>query len=272
VANRIGGASFSIDGKTYTLAANDGDPPRNHLHGGDVGFDKRVWSAVIFDDGDSAGVNLTLRSPDGEEGYPGNLDVAVRYRLTDDGELSFAYTAVTDAATPINLTNHAYWNLAGPGSGPIHDQVLTLHCPKYLVVDDGLIPTGEIAEVAATPMDFTRGKAMGADMADVPGGYDHCFIADDLSDAEKVIATVADPVSGRAMEIRTTKPAVQLYGGNFLDGTIVGKGGIRYDKHGGFCLETQFYPDSVHHENFPSTILRPGETYSHVTTHRFFTA
>lgn len=276
-ANRIGGAAFSIDGKKYELAPNDvygaagGQPPRNHLHGGNIGYDKRVWSAEMFSAGDAAGVVLTLHSPDGEEGYPGNLDVTVRYSLGENNELSMEYTASTDAPTPINLTNHAYWNIAGAGSGTVNEQQLTLPCPRYLVVDGELIPTGEIAEVAGTPMDFRKEKAIGKDLAAVAGGYDHCFIAPDLSSDEKVIATAVDPESGRAMEVRTTKPAVQFYGGNFLDGSIVGKGGKRYEKHGAFCLETQFFPDSVNHENFTPSILRPGETYHHVTTHRFFT-
>lgn len=276
-ANRIGAGKFKIDGTQYQVSRNDpfgvpeGVEPRNHLHGGFVGFDKRIWGAETFSNSDEAGVVFSLHSPDGEEGFPGNLDVRVRCSLNEENELRFDYWASTDKPTPVNLTNHAYWNLAGAGSGPIYDHVLTLQCPRYVVVDDELIPTGEVREVANTPMDFRSGKRIGSEIDDVPLGYDHCFVAEDESDTLKLIATLVEPKSGRKMEVHTTKPGVQFYSGNFLDGSIVGKQGRAYDKHGALCLETEYHPDAMNHDQFPSAILRPGETYKHTTINKFST-
>lgn len=275
-ANRIGNARFTVDGKTYELSKNDvygvpaGQEPRHHLHGGFQGFDKKVWNAKLFEQERSAGVIFSYLSKDGEEGYPGNLDVEIICSLSEDNELAFNYKATTDAATPVNLTNHAYWNLAGAGSGSVANHLLTLHCPRYVVVDAELIPTGEIRDVENTPMDFRKSKRIGDDLARVPGGYDHCFVCENLSDRMKDLATLVEPSSGRAMDIRTTKPAVQFYSGNFLDGTIRGAGGHVYEKHGALCLETEFFPDSVNHPEFPSPLLLPGETYKHETVHRFY--
>lgn len=276
-ANRIGGGTFTIDGQEYTVARNDiygvpdGEQARNHLHGGFVGYDKRVWDAEVVSDAASAGVLFSLLSPDGEEGYPGEIEVSVRCTITESGELTFDYTATTSKPTPCNLTNHSYWNLAGAGSGTVNEHLLTLNCPYYLTVDDEIIPTGEIAEVAGGPMDFREPKPIGRDLEDVPGGYDHCFAARDRSGAMKLIAVLQEPSSGRTMRVATTKPAVQFYGGNFLDGSIIGKQGKRYDRHGALCLETEHYPDAVNHENFPSCVLRPGETYRHTTVYSFGT-
>lgn len=267
-ANRIAQGRFHLDGVTYTLVPNE--KSTNHLHGGNMGFDKVVWQAEVFQDGASAGVKLSYLSPDGEEGYPGTLKVAVAYRLSEDNELKVEYWAETDKATPVNLTNHTYWNLAGAGSGSILGHELLLNCPKYLPVDDNLIPTGEIRPVQGTPMDFTSSKPIGLHMDQVPGGYDHCFVMDPLVRGLKPIARLHEPGSGRTMEISTTKPAVQFYTGNFLD-KIRGAGGTLFDKHGALCLETEFFPDAVNQSAFPSAILRPGETYHHVTVHRFFT-
>ncbi|HEB32162.1 MAG TPA: galactose mutarotase [Spirochaetes bacterium] len=273
-ANRISRGKFTLDGKEYSLACNDSygageDEVKNHLHGGDRGYDKIVWQAEVFEDDNSAGVKFTYLSPDGEEGYPGNLDITALYILNDDNELIFDYRAKTDKATPVNLTNHSYWNLAGAGSGSIRDHELMLNCPGYLPIDASLMPTGEVKDVAGTAMDFTRAKKIGKDLDNVPGGYDHCFTSPGCALKINLIARVYEPESGRGMDIFTTKPAVQFYGGNFLDG-LKGAGGAVFDKHGAFCLETEHYPDAVNQPSFPSCILRPGEIYHHRTVHRFF--
>jgi aldose 1-epimerase len=266
VANRIGGATFTLDGEKYQLAKNDNGI--NHLHGGNVGFDKVVWDAEPFESDDVAGVTLKYMSEDGEEGYPGMLDVTVVYSLNEEDELTINYKAETDADTPVNLTNHAYWNLAGAGSGSIKDHILKLNADKVLLVDDNLIPTGGIAAVSG-PYDFRKAKPIGQDIEEA-GGYDDCFIINRGPDEDVLnkAAEVVDPASRRGMKIYTTKPGVQLYTGNFLDG-IKGVGGT-YNKHDAFCLETQFHPDAVNQPKFPSIILEPGETYHHITVHRFF--
>jgi len=268
VANRIGGGRFQLDGKEYTLACNENG--LNHLHGGKAGFDKRVWKAESFQQSGAVGVRLSYLSPDGEEGYPGNLKVTVTYMLNERNELTLDYRGETNAATPINLTNHTYWNLGGAGSGPIYDHVLSLRCSRYLPVGDQLIPTGEVLPVAGTPLDFTSAKPIGRDIDQLDLGYDHCLVADRKGDSSAVIARLHDPASGRGMEISTTKPAVQLYTGNFLDG-IQGAGGMVFDKHTAVCLETEFYPDAINHPEFPSAVLRPGQVYRHTTVHRLFT-
>ncbi|MBN1480784.1 galactose mutarotase [candidate division KSB1 bacterium] len=267
VANRISNASFKLDGVEYRLAKNENG--RTHLHGGNIGFDKVVWDAEPFASEDVWGITLKYMSEDGEEGYPGELDVTVVYSLNEEDELTINYKAETDAPTPVNLTNHAYWNFAGAGSGKILDHVLKLNCDKKLAGDEHLIPTGAITNVANTPYDFRKAKPIGQDIQEV-GGYDDCFVINREADDDDLVkaAEVVDPASGRGMKIYTTKPGIQLYTGNFLDG-IRGAGGI-YNKHDAFCLETQFHPDAVNKPNFPSIILEPGETYHHITVHQFF--
>ena len=274
-ANRIASGRFELNGIEYQLACNDvygaaGEETANHLHGGKVGFDKVVWETEGFKEASVAGVNFSYVSPDGEEGYPGTLKIRARYSLSEDNVQSFEYWAETDKPTPINLTNHAYWNLAGAGSGGVLPHELMLNCSYYIVVDESLIPTGEIRPVKGTPMDFTKRKPIGRDLDHVPGGYDHCFATESRGDEMKLIAGLYEPGSGRKMEVTTTKPGVQFYGGNFLDG-LRGAGGAIFTKHGALCLETEYYPDAVNHTNFPDCVLRPGQTYHHKTVHEFST-
>ncbi|NLT76059.1 MAG: galactose mutarotase [Planctomycetes bacterium] len=268
-ANRIGGAKFTLDGAEYTLAANNGP---NHLHGGIKGFDKVVWEtkeAVAADD--EAWVKMSYLSVDGEEGYPGNLQCTVTYTLTNADELRITYEAHTDKKTVLNLTNHSYWNLAGQGSGDILGHELMLHAEKFTLIDKGLIPTGIIASVFDMPLDFTRPRTIGSRMRQTGNGYDHNYVLKGTPGELRPCADVHEPKTGRVMEIHTTEPGVQLYTGNFLDGSIPGKGGSTYDKHAGFCLETQHYPDSPNKPNFPSTVLEPGQTFTSRTVHRFST-
>ncbi len=265
-ANRIAKGKFTLDGVQYTLATNN---DANHLHGGDKGFDKLVWDAQPIEDHGKVAVRFSLVSPDGDEGYPGELKASVTYTLTDDCELVMDYTATTDKPTVVNLTNHAYWNLAGGGDADILGHRLMINADRYLPVDEGLIPTGELKAVEGTPMDFTSGKKIGSRIAQVEGGYDHCYVLNQEKPGEiTLVARVSERKSGRVMKITTTQPAVQLYTGNFLDGTVSG-GGVDYQKHFAFCLETQHYPDSPNQPEFPSTVLRPGETYRQTTVHKF---
>jgi aldose 1-epimerase len=267
VANRIGKGKFDLDGKSHQLATNNGP---NHLHGGVKGFDKVLWEVKRIEAGtENAGVELSYISPDGEEGYPGNLDVAVAFRLTENDELQIDYTASTDQATPLNLTNHSYFNLNG--TGDILDHEIQMHCRYYTPVDSGLIPTGEIFKVEGTPLDFLSPQKIGARIDQLkpnPGGYDHNYIIGKTGEL-KLAADVCSAKSGRRMRVFTTEPAIQLYSGNFLDGTLTGHGGGQYQKHSGLCLETQHYPDSVHHSHFPDTILRPGQVFKSRTIYKF---
>ncbi len=277
--NRIADGRFSLDGTDYTLAVNNkSDTVNAHLHGGNKGFDKVVWKARPIIKGHDAGVVLMHTSPDGDEGYPGTLKMKVTYLLTDDNELSIHYQATTDKATPVNLTNHMYFNLAGEGIGDINGHFLTLNANHYTPVDAGLIPTGEIAPVTGTPFDFTTPRAIGerntADHEQITfgGGYDHNWVLNKEYGEMSLAGEVYEPTTGRVMTIMTEEPGIQFYGGNFLevDGVVrVGKSGIAYLHRTGFCLETQHYPDSPNQPNFPSTILRPGETYDTTTVYRF---
>ncbi len=263
--NRIGDAKFSLDGKEYTLAANNG---KNHLHGGIKGFDKVVWDAFVPD---SSQPSLTLKylSKDGEEGYPGNLSVTVHYTLTNDDGLKIEYDAETDKATPVNLTNHSYFNLTGDVSNTILDHILIIDADHYTPVDTTLIPTGEIKSVKNTPFDFTTPKKIGRDIGQVPGGYDHNWVLNKKDSSLQKVAELTDSVSGRTMEVYTTQPGLQFYTGNFLDGTFTNRGGTPLKVHTALCLETQHFPDSPNKPNFPSTILHPGEKYHSVTMYKF---
>lgn len=270
VANRIAKGKFTLNGKEYTLAANNGP---NHLHGGLKGFDKQIWKAGATQTPDGPSVTFTYISPDGDQGYPGTLTTAVTYTLTNKNELRIDYKATTDKPTILNLTNHSYWNLHGSGSGKdILDHVLTLNADKLTAVDDTLIPTGKLDAVKGTIYDFTSPKAIGKDIAKTPGtpnGYDHNYVLNGKTGELKLAAKVSDPDTGRTMEVWTTEPGVQLYTGNFLDGKLTGIGGKTYAKHYAFCLETQHYPDSINHPEFPTVILNPGQTFTSTTIHKF---
>jgi aldose 1-epimerase len=268
-ANRIGNARFTLDGQTYSLLANNG---KNHLHGGGPrALGKVLWQARNFANTDGPAVEFSHTSPDGEEGYPGTLKVKVTYTLTDANELRLDYEATTDKATVLNLTNHAYWNLAGAGQGDILGHVLQLFADRYTPVDDGLIPTGEIAPVRGTPLDFTAPKVVGQDIPpldSVTRGYDHNLVINGAPGKLRPAARMVEPKSGRVLEVHTTEPAVQFYSGNFLKGQT-GKAGQTYPVRSGFCLEAQHYPDSPNKPTFPTTVLRPGETYRQTTVHKF---
>ena len=265
VANRIAYGQFALDGKTYELPKNDGP---HTLHGGTFGFDKKIWKAEVIN-GPGATVQFSYVSQDMEEGFPGTVSATVTYMLDERDQLWIEYSAQTDKPTPINLTNHTYFNLKGAGRGDILDHVLMLAADRYTAVDEKLIPTGEIATVRGTPLDFMTPAVIGARIGQVPGGYDHNYVLNNPTSTLVLGARVSEPKSGRVMEVATTQPGIQFYTGNFLDGTITGNGGV-YGKHSAFCLETQHFPDSVHHANFPSTILRPNQMYRQVARFRFF--
>lgn len=264
-ANRIRQGKFTLDGKEYTLAGND---EGHHLHGGDVGFSKRVWKVEPVE---PDAVKFFYSSPDGEEHYPGALDVTVVYTLSDENELKIDYTATADAPTIVNLTNHTYWNLRGPAAGNILDHLVTIEADEYTEVNEELVPNGEIVPTAGTALDFSSPHTVGERIAQIEGGYDHNYVARGPAGQLRPMAKVVDPTRGRVMEIAATNPGIQFYTGNFLDGTITGKDGLAYRQHAALCLETQHYPDSPNHDNFPSVVLRPGETYRQTTVHKFST-
>ena len=263
--NRIGGAQFELDGRTYCLAANDG---RNHLHGGLVGYDKVLWQVEPIRKDNRVSLVMRFRDEAGREGYPGTVGVTITYSLTPDNSLTIDYHAITDAPTHVNLTQHSYFNLAGHDSGDVLGQTLQINASHYLPVDDSLIPKGPPAPVDGA-MDFRHPKPIGQDMAHV-GGYDHNYCLDGGQDRPPLVAIACDPASGRTLEIRGTQPGVQLYTSNGMD-IAGGKGGTHYRDHAGFCLETQHYPDTPHRKDFPSTLLQPGQTYHHQAIWKFST-
>ncbi len=264
-ANRIAKGKFTLDGKTYQLATNNGP---NALHGGLKGYDKVVWTVEKLA-GDSC-LQLTYKSKDGEEGYPGNVVATVVYTLSSANELKIDYKATTDKATPVNLTNHCYFNLSAGADSTILNHELTLVADKYTPVDTTLIPTGKIEPVKGTPMDFTAPKLIGKDLASVAGGYDHNWVLNKTGKGLELAATLYHVASGRYMEVFTTEPGIQFYSGNFLDGTLTNtKGGKKYVQHAALCLETQHFPDSPNEPSFPSVILKSGETYTHTSVYKF---
>ncbi len=258
--NRIAGGEFSLDGEHYTLVINNGP---NHLHGGTIGFDKQVWKAETMEGESSVGVRFSLLSPAGQEGYPGNLKVIAEYTWNNANELTYVFRATTDRSTVLNLTNHAYWNLAGAGHGNVLEHELTLQCDQSLAVDDTLIPTGQYLSVADTPLDFRSAHKLGERIEQLPAtkGYDHCYVVNGKAGGLRTCAKITDPSSGRTMEILTTQPGVQLYTANHM--------GPPFGAHGAFCLETQHYPDSPNHPEFPTTRLNPSEEFQETTLHRF---
>jgi len=264
-ANRIAGGMFELKGVLYKLAANDG---KNHLHGGIKGFDKVVWNSESFKGKNEVGIKLSYVSKDMEEGYPGNLKVKVIYRLTNENQLMIDYFAETDKACPVNLTHHGYFNLTA-GKQNILNHEMMIKASSYVVIDENLIPTGEIRDLIGTEMDFTQPNTVGSRIDQIKGGYDHCYVINKKPGQMSLIARVYEQTSGRVMEVYSTEPGVQFYSGNFLDGSIIGKHDIVYNKHFGFCLETQHFPDSPNRENFPTTMLYPGEKYTHSTVYQF---
>jgi aldose 1-epimerase len=271
--NRIANARFTLDGQSYTLAANDGT---NSLHGGLMGFDNRVWAAEEVRANNTVGLSLRYTSPDGEEGYPGNLTTTVVYTLTADNAIQIDYTATTDAPTVVNLTNHTFFNLSGNGSGAIYDEVLWVNADHYTPVDTNLIPTGELAPVEGTPLDFRTPKQIGERIRSshpqmvLARGYDHNFALNrQTPDGLELAARVLNPNTGRGLDVLTTEPGLQFYSGNFLNGTVVGSSGGTYRQGDAYCLETQHFPDSPNQPAFPSTELRPGQTYRTTTIYRF---
>ncbi len=266
--NRIAKGRFLLNGKEYRLALNDGE---NHIHGGNVGFNRVVWDAVEFRNAEGVGVELSYIAKDGEEGYPGNLTTTVSYLLNDRNELIINYLATTDQPTIINLTQHSYFNLKGEGNGDILEHEIMINADRYTAVDEKLIPTGELIPVENTPLDFTAWQPIGARINQVTGGYDHNYVLNRKGTEPTLAASVREPQSGRVMTVYTTEPGMQFYTGNFLDGTFTGKRGAKYGKHSGFCLETQHFPDSPNRPEFPSTVLNPGAVYRQTTIYRFET-
>ena len=276
VGNRIAEGRFVLDGREHRLAVNDGP---HHLHGGARGFDRQPWRLIEQDsDGAKASLRLRLVSPDGDEGYPGELTATVTYTLSGDGELRFDYEATTDAPTLVNLTQHSYFNLGGEGSGDVLDHELAIDADAYCAVDGTLIPTGELRPVDGTPFDFRRARPIGVALRgrdrqlELAGGFDHCMVLSHWAAAHRAVrhaCTLSDAASGRRLRVATDQPGVQFYSGNFLDGTARGPTGVAYSRHAGLCLETQRFPDAPHHAGFPSIVLRPGERYTATTVLRF---
>jgi aldose 1-epimerase len=269
VANRIAKGTYSVDGTTYHCAINNAP---NTLHGGRIGYDKRVWDASPADSSDGSSVKFSLTDPDGAEGFPGTVKVELIFTLTDKNIFRIEYSATTDKPTPINLTNHSYWNLKDAGQSPIAGHILRAHASAYLPVDQTQIPTGEIAPVKGTPIDFTVPKPIGKDllsMAGNPPGYDHCLILDSQSKKLAKAAEVYEPHTGRLLQVWTTEPGLQFYTGNFLAGHFTGKAGIKYAQHSAFAFEAQNYPDAINQPAFPNSILRPGQTYHQITEYHF---
>lgn len=267
-ANRIAKGKFTLDGKEYQLFLNNGP---NSLHGGQIGFNRRVWKAEELKDEDGAAIRFSYLSKDGEENYPGNLKVSVTYTLTNTDELKLQYSAETDKDTVLNLTNHSYFNLSGADAGTILKYILYINADKYTPVDSTLIPTGKIESVVGTPLDFLKPTEIGARIGEIKdiGGYDHNYVLNGKAGTLRVAAKVTDPESGREMEVLTTQPGVQFYSAIGLNGSIKGKGGVAYEKYGAICLETQHFPDSPNHGNFPSTELKPGEHFHSETIYKF---
>jgi len=267
-ANRIAKGKFTLDGKEYQLAINNAP---NSLHGGPTGFDRRVWKGKALEEKNGAAVRFTYASKDGEENFPGNLTASVTYTLTNKNELKLEYTAETDKDTVVNLTNHSYFNLSGTDTGDVLKYILYIDADKYTPVDSTLIPTGEIANVANTTLDFLKPAAIGARIGELKeiGGYDHNFVLNGKAGTMRIAGRVIEPTSGRQMEIWTTEPGVQFYTAIHLDGSITGKGGVAYQKYGAICLETQHYPDSPNRPNFPSTVLKPGTKFHSETIYKF---
>ena len=270
VCNRIDKGQFELDGKKHQLATNN-DP--NHLHGGNVGWDKQVWNSEPVENADGAGVKFMLTSPDGDENYPGEVKASVTYFLTNDGDLTAEFSATSDQNTPVNMTNHSYFNLKGQGEGTILDHQLKLESDRQTTFDETGIPTGKIDSVKNTPLDFTTPRAIGERIAVLtgdPGGYDHNFVLRDEKVSEpQLAATLYDPETGRELKIYTTEVGIQFYSGNYLDGGLTGKDGKVYHKHYGLCLEPQFHPDSINQSHFPDSVLSPGETYTHKCIYKF---
>jgi len=271
-ANRIGGAAFELNGKIYELEKNDG---QNNLHGGAIGYNKHMYEVELFEEEDSDSIEFSRLSPHMEQGFPGNLDISVTYTLTEDNELVIEYLAVSDKDTVVNLTNHSYFNLAGHGSGSILDHKVMIDADKFTPTDDSLIPTGELRDVAGTPMDFRKLKTLGQDInADYTplkqaGGYDHNYVLNNSRTQVEKIAELVDEKSGRVMELFTDMPGMQLYTGNFINGKDVGKKGVVYQQRDGVCFETQYFPNSCNTPEFPSCILKAGNEYDYVTVFKF---
>jgi aldose 1-epimerase len=265
-ANRIAGGRFALDGKEYQLANNDG---KNHLHGGDVGFDKVVWDGAAIQKDGAVGVELSYLAQDGEEGYPGNLRTKVKYLLTDKNELVIEYEAATDRPTVVNLTNHSYFNLSGEGSGDVLGHELMINADRFTAVGEGLIPTGQLEPVAGSPLDFTSPRTIGCRINELEYGYDYNFVLNRADEALTLAAKVYETKTGRTMTVYTTEPGVQLYTANKFNGEITGKSGKGYGPYAGLCLETQHYPDSPNQPHFPTTRLNPGETYKQTTVYQF---
>ena len=270
--NRIGKGKFTLDGQEYQLDINDGP---NHLHGGSKGFFSVLWDAEPMETLDGPAVKFTYTSPDGEMGYPGTVDIAITYTLTNDDELKIEYEGTTDKPTILNPTHHSYFNLSGDPNKPVTDEMLQIDADKYTPVDSTLIPTGELADVEGTPLDFRTDKKVGQDInaeneqLGIAGGFDHNWVLNNYNKEVRKVAEVYDPSSGIVMDVLTDQPGIQFYSGNFLDGTFAGKNGVKYQKRTALCLETQVFPDSPNHENFPSSVLRPGEKYTQTTIYKF---